>query len=533
MFRLPRPHLPVRRFTRRDDSSTERDEVVLNRGQIIVLFAGALLFFIGIMGLAIDMSYLWVNEMRMQKAADGAALAGAVYLPDDPAQAHDAAIAMATRNGYSASGTVAIDAQRNSGNHEQMDVTITARVPTFFMRAFGVNSLAPARTAHAQFHLPVPMGSPLNVFGDPTATDLQGNPLNFWAAIQGPCTKKENGDPYATKQTTTVANNCAAAGVSNGEYKYPAGGDPGTYDYAVKVTTPGTLTIQLYDPEYCWRKTQGQDTGDTYFSDANSKWDTTFRLYAPSDTPYDLADDAVVASVTYPGNQLPTPSSAANSCSSYYVTGNSHDNYVGKWITFASAGAGVGTYRLNIQTTPVGTSSADGSNHFGIRATLNGGNSGVSVFAGVVGAESAMSIYNNVPTGTSYIYLAQLNSAVAGKTMEVDLFDPGDLNGTGVMSFMMPTGSGYTPATFSWRDSGTSLGNMGTPTANVTSVTTCSGGTSRFQGHWLVVTIRVPVTYTAPQNGWWKIRYVITGGAAHDRTTWRVQIKDAPVHLVQ
>jgi hypothetical protein len=63
-------------------------------------------------------------------------------------------------------------------------------------------------------------------------------------------------------------------------------------------------------------------------------------------------------------------------------------------------------------------------------------------------------------------------------------------------------------------------------------VTTASGGTSNFQGHWVVVTINIPGTYTAPQNGWWKIKYVITGAAAHDRTTWNAQVIDIPVHLV-
>ena len=100
------------------------------------------------------------------------------------------------------------------------------------------------------------------------------------------------------------------------------------------------------------------------------------------------------------------------------------------------------------------------------------------------------------------------------------------------MYFEMPTTSGYTDATFSWRDAGTTLSTAGTLHSGVTSVTTASGGTSNFQGHWLVVTIRIPSTYTAPQNGWWKIKYVITGGAAHDRTTWSAQIIDIPVHLV-
>jgi hypothetical protein len=531
MIRLPRPHLPrLGRSAREDASSMERDEAVLNRGQIIVLFAGALLFFIGIMGLAIDMSYLWVNEMRMQKAADGAALAGAVYLPDDPAQARTAALAMATRNGYSGGTGVTIDAHQDSKIIYQMDVTVTARVPTFFMRAFGVNSLTPARTAHAQYNLPLPMGSPLNVFGDPNATDLSGNKLNFWAAIQGPCTTKVQGDPFATKSTTAAPANCSTAGVSNGEYRAPSAGDPGAYNYAIKVLSGGT-TIQLYDPQYCMRSDMSVNTGDTGFT-TTSKFNTTFTLYAPSDTPYDLADDVVLTSVTYPGNNGTATTDGqggkTNSCSSYYVTGTSAANYTGKWLTFASVG-GSGTYRLNIQTTPSGTSPADAFNSFAVKAV--GGSA--QVFAGGAVGESAMSIWNNFTNADARIYLAQINSSCAGKTLQVELFDPGETTGNGTLRFEMPSGSTYSTVSFNWRDAGTSMSTGGTLHTNVTSLTTASGGSSLFNGHWVVVTIKIPVTYeaTSPLNGWWKIRYTITG-TAHERTTWRVEIKDAPVHLV-
>jgi hypothetical protein len=528
MLRLSRPHLksPVQRT-----GAPKKDDLEFSRGQIIVLFAAALMVFIGIMGIAIDVSYAYVNEVRIQKSADAAALAGAVYLPDDPGTATTKSLAAAVQNGYSTGvGGVVVDAHQNAANHEQMDVTVTAPIPTFFMRAFGITSLTASRVAHAQFHLPVPMGSPLNVFGDPTATDLSGNALNFWAAVQGPCTLKANGDPYATKNTTSVSSNCSAASTSNSEYKAPATGDPGAYDYAVRVLTAGTLTIQLYDPEFCAR-TQTQDTGDSTFSSAN--FNTTFTLYNPSDTPYDLTDDTVATSKTYPGNSTYSASTSdtTDSCSRYYLSaGNSQSTYVGKYLTFASFTASVGTYRLNVQTSVVGTNAADGSNSFAIKATSASGTQ-PQVYAGLAGTQSAMSIYNNFSAGTSWLYLAQIKSNMAGKTMEIDLFDPGDMNGTGTMYFEMPTASSYTPATFNWRDAGTSLGPGGTMNNGVTSLVTATSGTSHFNGHWVVITTRIPADYTAPQNGWWKVKYVFTD-VAHERTTWRAEIIDSPVHLV-
>ena len=544
MIRISRPHLglPFRRAEK-----AEKDDIELTRGQIIVLFALSLTVMIGIMGLAIDVSYTWVNEMRMQRAADAGALAGAVYLPDDPTSATNAAVASLRQNGYVAGATVTISAVQDTTNREQMDVTLSAQVPTFFMRFFGINTLTPSRTAHAQFHLPVPMGSPLNVFGYPSSTDLQGNKLNYWAAIQGPCALKANGDPYATQDDTTVHTNCSSVTTpDNTEYKVPSTGDLGAYDYAIKVPVAGTLKIELYDPEYCPRSSQSTDTGDwdyksTGTGQPNSNFGTTFTLYDPTNTPYDLTNGVVTPTgsnnpYTYPGDQSTSTSDGqsgkTHSCSSYYVTG-SGGSYTGKGLTFASFAAVAGTYRLNVGTSEVAQNPADGTNQFAVRATLNGGSgSQPAVYAGIAGAQSAMSIYNNLSTGTSYIYLAQISSTNAGKTMEVDLFDPGDVTGSGVMYFETPTSSGWSDAAFTYRDCGTTLSPSGTTSGSVTSVTTATNGNGPFNGHWLVVTIKIPSTYTAPQNGWWKIKYVISGGAAHDRTTWGVEIRDSAVHLV-
>jgi len=154
------------------------------------------------------------------------------------------------------------------------------------------------------------------------------------------------------------------------------------------------------------------------------------------------------------------------------------------------------------------------------------------VFGGTVGTQSTMSIFNNLQAGTSYIYLAQIDATNAGKTLVIDLFDPGDLNGTGVMYFEQPTTTGYVDDQFTWRNSGTTLNASGTQSGTVSSVTTASGGNSNFQGNWLVVTIPIDPSYAAPQNGWWKVKYVITGGAAHDRTTWTAKVQNSPVHLV-
>ena len=56
---------------------------------------------------------------------------------------------------------------------------------------------------------------------------------------------------------------------------------------------------------------------------------------------------------------------------------------------------------------------------------------------------------------------------------------------------------------------------------------------SRFNGCWLTIQIPIPSTYAAQQQGWWKIRYTMTGtGVSDDVTTWKVAIRGNPVHLI-
>jgi hypothetical protein len=122
--------------------------------------------------------------------------------------------------------------------------------------------------------------------------------------------------------------------------------------------------------------------------------------------------------------------------------------------------------------------------------------------------------------------------------MVVELFDPGDANGTASIQVLKPTSTGYTPATFSYTADANATGSRsGT---NVTSITTVQSGTSRYNNSWLTLTIPLPKTYDAPlppgepagtQGGWWKIAYTFNSTAT-DSTTWRVSIRGNPVHLV-
>lgn len=141
-----------------------------SRGQILVLFVMAIFVFVGMVALVIDVSWYWVNTLRVQRAADAAALAGVVQLPGNASGAGGAyalAKAEAKKNGYD-DATAAISVspvQQPPGTGRQLEVTVSAPVDMFFMRLFGINQLNSTRTSKAEFVLPVPMGSPQQWYG--------------------------------------------------------------------------------------------------------------------------------------------------------------------------------------------------------------------------------------------------------------------------------------------------------------------------------------------------------------------------------
>ena len=148
------------------------------RGQVLVIFAGALVTLMVLMAIVVDIGWYWSNLLKIQRAADSAALAGAVYLPDNfngaAPNAQTAALAAAKRNGYVPDADTSLVSTVDANNPRQLDVTITDKVGTFFMKVVGIQTLNASRSSKAEFVLPVPMGSPQNYYGLGTFLNLTG-----------------------------------------------------------------------------------------------------------------------------------------------------------------------------------------------------------------------------------------------------------------------------------------------------------------------------------------------------------------------
>ncbi len=134
---------------------------------MLVLFVLSIFVLTGITALVVDVSWYWANTLRVQRAADAAALAGVVWLPGAPGSAYSTAQDTATENGYTDGiGGVTVYPIKDPANNRRLWVTVTAPVNTYFMRIFGINSITASRMSKAEYVLPVPMGSPENYYGN-------------------------------------------------------------------------------------------------------------------------------------------------------------------------------------------------------------------------------------------------------------------------------------------------------------------------------------------------------------------------------
>ena len=125
--------------------TTRSRRTLRQQGQVLAIFAAATILFVGILAIVIDVSWYWANSLRVQRAADAAALAGVVWLPGDVSNAQQAAYNEASKDGYTTGvDGVTITATQDStavsgGDPNQLDVTVSTSVNTFFMRLFGIN----------------------------------------------------------------------------------------------------------------------------------------------------------------------------------------------------------------------------------------------------------------------------------------------------------------------------------------------------------------------------------------------------------
>src|SRR6266850_4506722 len=88
-----------------------------DRGQSFIIVAVMLTALLGFVGIVIDIGWYEVNLVRVQRAADAAALAGVVYLPGNLPGGVTAAKAESAKNGFTDGAPgITVTADQDSGN---------------------------------------------------------------------------------------------------------------------------------------------------------------------------------------------------------------------------------------------------------------------------------------------------------------------------------------------------------------------------------------------------------------------------------
>ena len=276
----------------------------------------------------------------MQKAADAAALAGAVFMPENTnGIAFTTAKDIAAKNGYQ-DGADGVTVDVEPGQHpNQLKVTINETVKnSFAVRRSAIGSTDLGRHAVGEYQRPVSMGSPINQFGnDPRSRRRRATARPATPTSGRTSSARRRRRRRATRSSRRSAAAPTTAASSNTDY------DPNGYFYAIDVhelgvtargpgVRPGVRARrrqlrrqrQQLEPRrradlpanfnpafparvppsvrYSPAATSPYCTGDMIYTEGNNvvPW-TVYRVRAPDLTPARRPTTRCICSVEFPG----------------------------------------------------------------------------------------------------------------------------------------------------------------------------------------------------------------------------------------
>ena len=648
---------------------------------------------IGVVGLAVDGGVAYAYSVSIERAAAAAALAGVPYLPQNyntgSPNAQTRARDEAKRNGFdttnpSCNCTIAFGLANNNQN---LDVTITQTVPTFFMQTLGLPRFDIKRTAEAGFRPAIKLGSPDNQFG--SSVSEIGSAGHFYVLRHkawhvGGGRAEGDGftvDPSYDSPGSTSTDVHAISGHQGNETTdtnftgtFPIGWDDrGGENYRIVIPegTPGG-EIQVYNAAFgpdkgnarqnpCenWQNPtvangkcnpdpnqnlheddgkqarcsspgcsgqQGEYNTVLYtlfqINDAsvrsNDKVLMQTKIYPLDASAYNAgpspqyinAHDGTTITQSYDPTSLPLAgrplnmrayhswTNIANEAGGPDAASRSLFQRTGYWPPVTGSGTRIqctfscpdlppGAYRLRVDFLDANGKFVNGgsSNHaYAIRVvkplTQPEQPSNANVCSGTVGAppvttnctvsgwEDAVVYTPLTQTGNNFIPLFELPKDYAGSTIDIDLYDMGDVVNNNTVSIIDPTKNpGCTPfpacglpadePALQLTDNGINRGGSPAvqhvcgpnsqcpdgiaPPFNVPNLNTSTeatwdasvGGDHRYNGTWIRVTIPVPGTYSPGANGaFWYVRYNIDRPAT-DTFSFGVSVRGGPVHLLK
>ena len=229
------------------------------RGVSAYLFLLAFPMIIGVLGIVVDLGNLYSKRAQAQRAADSAAIAGAMEDPDK-GDIRGAALQYAKLNGYEDGingATVKVDTDFGASRND-VHVVVSRAEPVFFVPILeGFLKAMGQSQAAAQFSRVVGAGGtatktvtiPLGLGGIYGIADPSKSPTNN--SVFGPYANYNFGDAYSTKYFQD--------GTPNTYYEKTGG----VGEYALNITSDylskyKDVELQIYDPD-CYNGPNGYD----------------------------------------------------------------------------------------------------------------------------------------------------------------------------------------------------------------------------------------------------------------------------------
>lgn len=418
-------------------------------------------------------------------------------------------------------------------------------------------------------------------------TNCLGNE-EYWVNIAGRNTNKARGDGYASGYCTRADASDNVIDACDGAAPFTAGSwntskpnsdyDPQGYTFILRPLQSGTIRLQAYDIGWAAvgdncnsgvlrntnasgftndfvetgdeasrryeRGTTSFCTGDTEMGGANGDSGasgpvaTTVTVRNPSPNPWQPLDGTTICTHEFAGWQ---PSATPN-----YLSGTS-GNYsrelartFHRWMDPCARGAGssdesitsAGGDYLEIPGVTAGeeysvqirTTNGGGQNRFALRGRMVGGASDPGALQ--IYAADKVSLFNNVPAGTSTFNLVRLDSSAAGKVLSLRFYDLGDASAPVTSQVLQPDSETAFPDCMGIGPTDGAL-----PQCSVTTTKATNGG------KWQTIRIPIDSDYrcaddASPNRCWVRVR-LTTSAAQADTTTWQAGLDGDPVRLVQ
>lgn len=539
-------------------------------GFTLVWFAIVLTVLLVVAALGVDILAGYSAAQRAQNAADAAALAGVVKMPD-----FSSADPLARQVGADNLGAGTFTPEQTALPN-QLKVTVETGIDTFFARVLGIDRLTIRRDAVAEYDEPVAMGSPANTFGNQpdctgtcTNTPSAQNP-QLWFNLAGTGSRKTRGDQFLSTRCTVENLQPDRCSGTNQDH------DPTGYRYVVRNENGGgDLTVSIFDPAFVhvgdnctdgalnnlynallisaypdaqrYRPNGGgfespYCTGDQFFADDGSSPyapTTYYGIMRDPGTPWTEDDDEPVsgcpsvssprAFTGYRGDLTARwNQELANPALEDTVT-----QYFRKWVGLCTFPAGDGDYVLHMWT-----NGGSGHNRGSIRVAKNGSlaSGDVSIFA-----RGRMSIYQNKIGANTEFHLARVIPGANGRVLNLTFFDTGDAAQPGTLTVLPPvearvgtsaltsfSGCRYTPPP---------AGPPYPPKVSTGAGCSVSGViSSGWNGQIIEWEVPIPdgydCDYLDPQGCWLRIRFAYPAGV-QDTTTWQARLGGNPVRLVE